>query len=334
MKTSLRERRSAIDPVQKRQKTIDEIKKDYADHGKYRVTPADQRNIMLLGRTRTGKSTIKSLLVDPTVVPDDMTLKSGTKDPLFESFHVRDNQIVLNIIDTPGLFEHSNNQVDIRDNETILRTIKICANREITKFHVICFCVAITAGINEQDIQSLKLLVDFLGKGISRNSCLIITRCESKTDKQRATMQSELLEDSYFKEIASFFQLGIFFSGSIDPDDYTQGNDSIVDQFLTVSEYRTKLIETFTSNIEPFPITETLLSQIKKVQDEAALKEAELDSLRITADEQERLIKELKEARAGDQKEMQEMLDKMLAMNIHQREERARRPRRPDCSQS
>ena len=86
----------------------------------------------------------------------------------------------------------------MRDNETIMRTIEICANRELTKFHVICFCVAITTGINKEDIASLKLLADFLGKEISRNSCLIVTRCESKNDDQRNNMRMELMEDDLF----------------------------------------------------------------------------------------------------------------------------------------
>jgi predicted GTPase len=114
---------------------------------------------MLIGRARVGKSTIKSLFVDPTIVPDDLTFKADTKGPVFESFHAKDNQIVLNIIDTFGLFERSNNDIDIRDNETILKTIGICINQEITKFHGVCFCVAITEGINQQDIE-----VNYFGK--------------------------------------------------------------------------------------------------------------------------------------------------------------------------
>jgi predicted GTPase len=195
---SLRARRGVVDPIQKRQKIIDEIKIDYTAAGKYQVTRAEQKNVMLIGRTRTGKSTIKSLLVDPTVVPDDLTLESGTRDPLFESFYIRGNELVLNIIDTPGLFEHSTKEITIRDNATILRTIEICVNREVTKFHAVCFCIAITAGINQEDIELLKLLVDFLGQEISSNLCLIVTRCESRTDIQRAKLKSELMEDSYF----------------------------------------------------------------------------------------------------------------------------------------
>jgi GTPase Era involved in 16S rRNA processing len=221
---SLREQRAKADPGQKREDIHNKIKEDYYAYGVYHVTRTEQRNIMLIGRTRTGKSTIKSLLVDPTVVPSDLTLKSDTREPIFESFHVKDNQVVLNVIDTPGLFEHSNTEIDIRDNDAILRTIELCANREITKFHVVCFCVAITAGINREDIESLNLLSSFLGKEISRNSCLIVTRCESKTEEQRDKMRSELKDDIHFKEIADFFQLGIFFSGSLNPDDYNRGN--------------------------------------------------------------------------------------------------------------
>ncbi|CAF3324976.1 unnamed protein product [Rotaria socialis] len=217
---------------------MNEIKADYATDGKFHVTRAEPRNIMLIGRTRTGKSTIKSLLVDPTVVPTDLTLKSDSRDPLFETFHVSDNRIVLNIIDTPGLFEHGDDEMSIRDNDAILNTIEVCVNREITKFHVVCFCAAVTAGLNREDIDSLKLLVKFLGDEISKNSCLIITRCESKDDQQREKMRKELSEDTYFKEIAPFFKLGIYFSGSLNPDDYNKANESLYDQYSTIIDYR------------------------------------------------------------------------------------------------
>ena len=59
---------------------------------------------------------IKTLLVNPTKVPEELTLKSGTREPLFESFHASDNKMVLNIIDTPGLFERGGSEIDIRDN--------------------------------------------------------------------------------------------------------------------------------------------------------------------------------------------------------------------------
>jgi predicted GTPase len=119
---------------------MDKIHSDYIQNGKYQMTRAEQRNIMLIGRTRTGKSTIKRILLDPTFVPDEFTLYSR-RDPVVESFHICDNNIVLNIIDTPGLFEHDATGIDVRDNEKIQRTIEMCFNHEITKLHV-CFVFA------------------------------------------------------------------------------------------------------------------------------------------------------------------------------------------------
>ncbi|CAF4273006.1 unnamed protein product [Adineta steineri] len=83
----------------------------------------EHKNILLTGRTRTGKSTIKSLLVNPTNVPNELTLKSGTKESRCQSFHLQEDDVVLNITDTSGLFEHNKKELEIRCNEMILKTI-------------------------------------------------------------------------------------------------------------------------------------------------------------------------------------------------------------------
>lgn len=310
--SSLQDQVNKTNPDEERIKYMDTISKDYEKHGQYKVARADHKNIMFIGRTRTGKSTIKSLLVDPTSVPDEASLKSGTKEPLFESFHVSDNRMVLNIIDTPGLFERGSTEVDIRDNETILRTIEICANREITKFHVVCFCVAITIGINEQDIQSLKLLVKFLGKEISRNSCLLITHCESKNETQRDKMIKELNEDAYFKEVAPFFQLGVLFSGSLNRDDYNNGNANLVKQFVTISKYRQKLIELFTSKIDPFPISEMVISAIQRSRNEATITVAKLEEMKTRLEEKTTLIQSFKAAQDGEKRDAEDIIAALL----------------------
>jgi hypothetical protein len=268
-------------------------------------------------------------------VPDDLTLKSGTKDPLFESFFVDDNHVVLNIIDTPGLFEHGTNQVDIRDNNTILSTIDMCANREITKFHVICFCTAITNGINQEDIASLQLLVDFLGPEISRNSCLIVTRCEMKDESQRTTLRTELMQDVHFQSIANFFEKGIFFSGSLNYDDYKKGNDSLYDQFLTISEYRSQLIEMFTSETEPFPISDMAISEIRRRQKKLEMQEAALSEAKIREEEQQHIIESLQTDRINDQigsnltiqsLQIQSMLDRRECERLRAQTDRSPKP--------
>jgi hypothetical protein len=110
----------------------------------------------------------------------------------------------------------------------------MCVNREITKLYVLCSCVPLICGIYQEDIESLKLMIEFLGKEISRNSCLIVTRCELINEDQRAKIRTELLEDQYFKEMAPFFQLGLFFSGALNRNDFNQGNNIVQ---LVIIEY-------------------------------------------------------------------------------------------------
>ncbi|CAM4850361.1 unnamed protein product [Rotaria magnacalcarata] len=264
---SLRERRDLRDIEGERQKIIKKIEDDFKENAEYKMNEIEHRNILILGRSRAGKSTITSLLADPTEVPKDLTLKSETKQAHYCSFHLQKDNVVINIIDTPGLFERSTTEVDVRDNATILDTIGTCINMEITKFHVICFCVSLTNGINGDDIKSLQILIEYLGKKISKISCLIITHCESKSEEKRNRLKEELVQDNYFKKIAPFFELGIFFSGSINPDDFHLGNESVWEQYFTVSEYRTQLIEFFISIKKPLKIEEMASDSSKFAKD-------------------------------------------------------------------
>nr|ACD54613.1 AIG1-like protein [Adineta vaga] len=265
-------------------------------------------NILIIGRTRTGKSTIKTLLVDPTNIPDELTLKSGTKDPHFQSFHLNEKNNVLNIIDTPGLFERSSNEIDIRDNETIMNTIKMCANMEITKFHAICFCVSLTNGINEQDITSTEKLIEYMGPEISKNSCLIITHCESKTEAQREKLKEELIHDAHFRNIARFFKLGIYFSGSINRDDFLTASDNIVEQFFTISEYRQKLINLFLSVKDPLPIADMRISLARSNAAAKKKIETELQKIQVYVEEQEHIIAEFQQKGAFDEQRIKKLM--------------------------
>jgi hypothetical protein len=103
---------------------------------------------------------------DPTNT-QDTNREVCDQEPLTDLENIQELAVtVLNIIDTHGLFEHAPSAEEIQDNKTILDTIEKCIRREITKFRLVCFCASFESGINDQDIASLKLLVDFLGKDI------------------------------------------------------------------------------------------------------------------------------------------------------------------------
>jgi hypothetical protein len=225
--------------------------------------------------------------------------------------------MVLNIIDTPGLFERGTNEIDIRDNDTILRTISFCVNMEITKFHVICYCIAITNGINAEDIKSLELLTRHFGSNLARNSCLIITHCESKTEDQLELYKRELLQDQYFKNIASYFTLGISFSGSLNRDDYNRGNESLEDQYVTICEYREKLIQLFTcENIDPFPICQMVENQMSISNDDLVRRQLEIATEK--QEEQKGIIFSLTDSKMKDQDTIKFLLKRYRNLAIEE----------------
>ena len=322
---------------------MNEIEANLENHGEFKMSKSVQRNIVLLGRTRTGKSTIKTMLFNPMVVAEKQSLLSVTKDPVLDTLHVamRNNghinqsssndanetkqydeeddhatktsfdedgstdessdeddsidessngntttnevseDLVLNIIDTPGLFERGTDKLDSRDNKIIMQAIDTCVNREITKFHVICFCVALPSGINQEDIQALKILLETIGKKISSNACLIITHCETKIGEQRKDFKKQLRADTSFKEIMPYFEKGIFFSGVLNQDDYRIGSENLFNQYKTVTKYRSKLIKMFSQTVEPFPLIETLISDSERANQRLAALQSKYDELEI-----------------------------------------------------
>ena len=321
--SSLRDRYRPENVESKRETIKREIEKEFKENGEYKMKKVEHINILIIGRTRTGKSTIKALLIDPTSIPDDLTLKSGTRDPQFQAFHLQDKDVVINIIDTPGLFERSSQEIDIRDNKTILNTIKMCATMEITKFHAICFCAALTSGINVEDISSIRTLIDYFGKETSKNSCLIITHCESKDEKQRHKLQQELTEDVYFKKIAPFFKLGVLFSGSINRDDYNNGNESVYNQYFTVVDYRAQLIQKFLSVKDPLPINEMLISPERSANELKQQKDNEVIQLKRLLQEQEEIVEEFQRKGSKDEKQIQKLTEKYRAAILREQQLRS-----------
>lgn len=306
VKGTLRDRILNRNSDEKRDQIYREIKQDYAANGQFKMRTVEHVNILIIGRTRTGKSTIKSLLVDPTTIPDELTLKSGDKDPQFQAFYLQDRDVVLNMIDSPGLFERSSNKIDIRDNQAILQTIKMCANMEITKFHAICFCVSLTSGINKEDIDAIEALMKYFGNETSRNACLIITHCESIDKTQREDLRQQLVTDTAFKNIASFFKLGILFSGSINRDDYNRGNESVYEQFFTITDYRIQLIEMFLSVTDPLPISDTKISLIQYPNDLRTYKETQMKNSQRSLIDKEDIIAPIQEKAVEDEQHMKQ----------------------------
>jgi septin family protein len=64
------------------------INEAYTKHILYKVRRVIPKNIMLIGRTRTGKSAIQNVLVDPRKIGEESTLYAQTRFAEFQSYIV------------------------------------------------------------------------------------------------------------------------------------------------------------------------------------------------------------------------------------------------------
>ncbi|CAF1605801.1 unnamed protein product [Adineta ricciae] len=193
------------------------------------------------------------MLVSPMDEPHDVTLRPMSEDPSLESFSITDKQLVINIIEISFVRGRPDREGNLEsDNQAVNRVLERCISLDITKFHLICFTFSITAGIRSDDIDVLQLFIKCVGPELSRNSCLIITHAEAKTEEQRDKLRQELLNDSHFNNISNYFERGILFAGSINYDDYQAGNTCIIDHFMTIIGYRKELLDEICKDCQPF----------------------------------------------------------------------------------
>jgi len=153
---------------------------------KYPMEETQTRNVLIVGRTRSGKSTAVGVLKDPCYEPKGMSIFSDTVNPKFQSFSL-DNKnksikYTINIIDTPGLKEVKKIGEDARSDQVILNTINYCLKNEIAKINTLLIFISFELGVAQEDLESFQIFIEkFYSKEIRIGLC--ITRTENKSDE-------------------------------------------------------------------------------------------------------------------------------------------------------
>lgn len=226
--------------VSRRQCVMNEIEKTFDTMKRSKPVIDDKepmkRTILLIGRPRSGKTTLKNMIENPMKVSDEMSLVSQFNKPECKQIKCENSALFITVVDTPGLSNCQN------DNDELRQIHKTCIEGGIIGFHLVCFCTSFDAGINRQDIDLLKRITEYFGETIKPNLCMIITRCESKGVDQQNRIRTEVEKDAFFAKVVDRLGQGIRFSGSLNYDDWYRGNDALFDQFTRVYGYREELL--------------------------------------------------------------------------------------------
>jgi hypothetical protein len=233
-------------------KNIDQQYENYLEEEKHNhVQPKAYviRNLLLLGTSKSGKTTFRNVLVDPGYLPKQLTLLSLSYIEInyISDVQPKSSSISLNIIEIPS------NMIDVNSNLSEIN--QTCIDLGIVDIHFVCFCASFLMGIDGYAAKSFIRIIEHFGQEKLRHNLLfIITQCEMKNDEQRRNIKNELLQDKDFGKLIQNQADRIFFFGALNPDDYNKANDSLYDQFETVYYYRKKLLEFIQRDIRPFHI--------------------------------------------------------------------------------
>lgn len=241
------ERRNWIDEKEDEfEQVYDDIQRWSVTHNKYLFCQTKRINLLLMGKRRTGKSTIAHVIANPCYLSKEAQLYSPTKQITIHSVSTREIEAAsliysFNIIDTPGFFSPMKSSKNL----SIKATIEKCLEEDITKIHLFAFVIDIQSYVDDQDIESMNFLLNrypFLKSFL----CLIVTHCEETTDQQRARIieeffQSENVKKNHFEEI---FAKKIFFMGTLrSQSTYSPHQQVIRKQIQTIHQMRQQLIQ-------------------------------------------------------------------------------------------
>jgi len=133
--------------------------------------PANIRNILFCGASRSGKSTIFSILQNPCFCPEKITMFAETRFTNFKTFSLRDkstgkvHNFVINLIDTPGTFEvrSTKEQFEKRSNDEISDLIVECVNHEITYLNLLVLVLS-AYKFSDTEMDSIDLFLKLFGE--------------------------------------------------------------------------------------------------------------------------------------------------------------------------
>eukprot|EP01087_Luapelamoeba_hula_P019171 TRINITY_DN6321_c0_g1_i1.p1 TRINITY_DN6321_c0_g1~~TRINITY_DN6321_c0_g1_i1.p1 ORF type:complete len:403 (-),score=86.35 TRINITY_DN6321_c0_g1_i1:20-1228(-) len=166
----------------------------------------DPLNIILVGRSRAGKSTASKVVVDPYQPAAPMSFYSQTREPFLHKLEATYQPTTqegeaappvpstyrLQIMDTPGLCERSSTlsgAESARDNAIIQSLIGTFTQTSVKKIHLVCYVCSFESGVSNDDVQAIGQLVqDLRGPPM----CLLVTRCEKKAPRKCAELEKQI----------------------------------------------------------------------------------------------------------------------------------------------
>ena len=227
-------------------KILERLKGDRAERTYIEIPGQPPRTLVLIGRTRSGKSTIAKVLQDSLYVPPTLEIFCGTRRPTSEKVNG------LTIIDMPGFYNQERDDSDYRLSN---QTIESMLNDEIKSVGlsrlIFAFVLNVANGINNEDILTM-ILVKNQYPEIGPQTMLILSHCEEESVTNGTKLANDFFNALHASKLErkALFGRGLYFMGSIRCEsELHQDLPAMLREHRNVQEMRNALITSIFSDI-------------------------------------------------------------------------------------
>jgi len=252
-----------------------------------KMRKTEVRNILLFGSSQSGKTTFKNMLLNSKTVAGRWSIFAKTKIPTVDTYSVEYNNknFVINLIDTPGLYERVDTRLNEKERQVadLQEIIMDCVESSITTIDFVFFFFPRHDILDMRTIEAIKHLINEFPT-LKDKSYLIINRCEKINQTNRTSKQwgslDKYLDDFKIYDILWYYisKKRYFLSGCIDRDDYdNEFKDMIISQVKNIIYMKEQIMKLILSDSKPFKIS--AMKQGQAMIDTMALriKEFEID---------------------------------------------------------
>lgn len=172
-------------------------------------TVIQKRNVVVLGKTGAGKSTVANKIVGKDLFKvGERSASSVTEHPsVKEAVFTHDGiQYTFKTIDTVGMFDTGK-----KTHEEIFREAKTFFRERVPEGVSLVLFVFKEGKFTPEERKTFEILIKNFGEEkIKDISALVVTCCENMTPNARTALVEELKSNEVTKPITSFMQKGIY----------------------------------------------------------------------------------------------------------------------------
>ena len=230
--------------------------------GGYYCCDTKQINMLLVGRSQSGKSSLLQALHDPEHIKPRAGLSTTRNSQLHRTIlfdEAEKKSYMLHVIDTPGLKEVNENSGPRRSDNELLRLAMDCI---VTSLNIVCL-VSEAGKTHQQDVQVFQPILNFLGESWKDNMMMVLTHVDRFPDAKLHIFKKDIESHKLSKTTYEFCKLGVFYHGILNVYELAPFEDSDLNACIIKVKMKCliphgqKLFKTIIARVEsPRPVIE------------------------------------------------------------------------------